>query len=291
MATMLAPAVAEADVAAYERHGFFLLKRAFAPEWVDLMTRGVDEILDRPTARGANLSGEGVPGRFAYDNYLWVDHSDFRRLAFESPAGAIAARFMRAKRVNLIYDFVLVKEPYARQETRWHQDIPGNPCEGRQTLGMWISLDHVTRDSGAVEWVRGSHKWGKRFVATTTGDPKRHKFLTGANGETATTDDSDAVPIPDMAKERGSYDIVSFETEPGDAIVASLWLLHGAPGNATPRRRRAFGYRFAGEDATYAVRTAARTIKPYTDPRLADGAAFPDDPRHPVFPRIFPPGA
>ncbi|MBM3511203.1 MAG: phytanoyl-CoA dioxygenase family protein [Alphaproteobacteria bacterium] len=282
--------ISEADVAAYERDGFFLMKRAFAPEWIDLMTRSVDEILDRPTERGANLSGEGMPGRFAYDNYLWVGHPGFRRLAFESPVGAIAARFMRARRVNLIYDFILVKEPYAKQETRWHQDIPTNPCEGRQTLGMWISLDHVTRDSGAVEWVRGSHKWGKRFVATTTGDPKRHKFLAGANGEPA-ADDADAVPVPDMAKERANYDIVSMETEPGDAIIASLWLLHGAPGNHTPRRRRAVGYRFVGEDSSYVVRTGARAIKTHTDPGLAHGAPFPDDPRHPVFPRIFPPGA
>ena len=290
MLTTLSRPISEADVAGYERDGFFLMKRAFAPEWIDLMTRSVDEILDRPTERGANLSGEGMPGRFAYDNYLWVGHPGFRRLAFESPVGAIAAHFMRAQRVNLVYDFILVKEPYARQETRWHQDNAANPCGGRQTLGLWISLDHVTRESGAVEWVRGSHKWNKRFVATTTGDPKRHKFLTGGNGETE-ANDSDTVPIPDMAKERANYDIVSFETEPGDAIVASLWILHGAPGNATPRRRRALGYRFAGEDANYVVHTGARTIKPYADPALADGAPFPDDPRHPVFPRIFPPGA
>ena len=287
MLTTLSRPITEADVAAFERDGVFVVKQAFAPAWIDLMQRSIDEILAAPTERGANLSGEGVPGRFAYDNFMWVTHPGFRRIAFDSPVAEIAARFMRARRVNLIYDFVLVKEPHAAQETRWHQDIPGNPCEGRQTLGMWISLDHVTRDSGAVEWVRGSHKWGKRFVSMTTGDPKRHRFLSGYEGDAAAVED-EALPIPDMAKERANYDIVSFETEPGDAIIASLLLLHGAPGNRTPRRRRALGYRFAGEEASYAVRTAARTIKPYADPGLADGAPFPDDPHHPVFPRIFP---
>lgn len=284
--TLVRP-VTGADVAAYERDGVFLLKNAFAPEWVELMTGSIEEVLVSPTERGSNLSGEGVPGRFAYDNYLWVTNRGFRRLAYESPAAEIAARFMRSQRVNLLYDFILVKEPFAAQETRWHQDVPGNPCEGRHTLGMWISVDHVTRESGAVEWVRGSHKWGKRFVATTTGDPKRHTFLSGY-GNDIVDDDSGSFPIPDMAKERANYDIVSFETEPGDAIIASLWLLHGAPGNSTARRRRAVGYRFTGDQATYAVRTAARTIRPYADPGLAHGEPFPNDPNHPVFPRLWP---
>ena len=58
MLQTLVRSVADADVAAYERDGVFLLKNAFAPEWVELMTGSIEEVLASPRERGSNLSGE-----------------------------------------------------------------------------------------------------------------------------------------------------------------------------------------------------------------------------------------
>ena len=225
-----------------------------------------------------------------YDNYIWTFNDEFRALACDSPVPEIASAAMNSERVNLLYDFVLVKEPNSPHgETRWHQDTYGNPCEGNQTMGLWLSLDHVTAESGAVEWVRGSHLSGRRFEPTTTGDPDRHSFLSGHDADVASARPEDQVePMPDIKNNRDDYDIISFETEPGDCLIAKLGLLHGAPGNVTDRRRRAIGYRLVGDDAWYAVRATARSIRPYTSPGLEHGEAFPADANHSVFPMIWP---
>ena len=66
-------------------------------------------------------------------------------------------------------------------------------------------------------------------------------------------------------------------------------MCHGAPGNATDRRRRAFGVRFAGEGSTYAVRTGvSASLGPAEDPGIGDGDPFPEAPDHHVFPRLGP---
>ena len=254
------------------------------------MCKAYDDVLDRPSDRMGNINPEGKPGRFVYDNYVWRFNDDFLALSFDSPVPEIAAAAMRSKRVNLLYDFILVKEPNSPHgETRWHQDTYSNPCEGEQTMGLWLSLDHVTLESGAVEWIRGSHLWDRRFEATTTGDPDRHSFLGGNKEEAQLKRPEDIVePMPDIKNNRDDYDIISFETDPGDCLIAKLGLLHGAPGNTTGRRRRAIGYRLVGDDAWYAERATARYIKPYADPGLEHGDSFPADPAHAVFPQIWP---
>lgn len=278
------------ELDAFERDGIALVKGIFDDDWIERMRHAVDDVLTRPSERMGDLNPQGKPGRFVYDNYLWTFNDDFRALSFESPVPEIAAAAMASDRVNLLYDFILVKEPRSPHgETRWHQDTYGNPCEGRQTMGLWLSLDHVTLDSGAVEWVRGSHLWGRRFEATTTGDPDRHGFLGGAAAEAGPKRPEDMVePMPDIAGNRGDYDIIWFETEPGDCLIAKLGLVHGAPGNGTDRRRRAIGYRLVGDDARYAVRPTARSIRPYADPGLGHGDPFPADPGHRVFPQTWP---
>lgn len=278
------------ELAAFERDGIALVKGMFDSDWVERMRGAVDIILETPSERMGDLNPQGKPGRFVYDNYIWTFNDDFRALSFESPVPEIAAQAMRSVRVNLLYDFILVKEPHSPHgETRWHQDTYGNPCEGEQTMGLWLSLDHVTSESGAVEWIRGSHLWGRRFESTTTGDPDRHTFLSGHDQSGPSTRPEDQVePMLDIKNNRDDYDIISFDTEPGDCLIAKLGLVHGAPGNTTERRRRAIGYRLVGDDAYYAVRATAKAIRPYADPGLAHGDAFPADAAHSVFPMIWP---
>ena len=278
------------ELDAFERDGIALVKGMFDRDWIERMRGAVDVILDAPSERMGDLNPQGKPGRFVYDNYIWTFNEDFRALSFESAVPEIAAQAMKSDRVNLLYDFILVKEPRSPHgETRWHQDTYGNPCEGSQTMGLWLSLDHVTADSGAVEWVRGSHLWGRRFESTTTGDPDRHTFLSGHDQNVGSTRPEDQVePMLDIKNNRDEYDIISFDTEPGDCLIAKLGLVHGAPGNTTDRRRRAIGYRLVGDDASYAIRATATAIRPYTDPGLDHGEAFPADATHSVFPMIWP---
>jgi ectoine hydroxylase-related dioxygenase (phytanoyl-CoA dioxygenase family) len=273
----------------FEEDGVVCLRGVIDADWVRRMQQAVDYVLSHPGRHAADLTAEGTSGRFAFDNYLWTFNDDFRAMAFESPVASIAAQIMGSQNINLIFDFILVKEPNTPTPTRWHQDLPANPVEGQHVCGVWFSLDYVTHESGAVEWIKGSHKWPDRFEAIVNGDPKKHPYLRGFDVTAPAGASMDPTePMPDIDLNRAKYDIVSFDTEPGDMIFSSLLMTHGAPGNLTDRRRRAFGYRFAGDDSSYAVRTSSRAIKPIRDPNLNHGDSFPDDPNHPVFPRVWP---
>ena len=91
--------------------------------------------------------------------------------------------------------------------------MPGNPVEGN-ACGMWVSLDHVTEESGSVQWARGSHKWNKRYDPVGDGRTKREGY--GYVGQPTLEE------MPDIAGNPDKYDIVRFETFPGDFIVSSL---------------------------------------------------------------------
>jgi len=132
-----------------------------------------------------------------------------------------------------------------------------------------------------VQWARGSHKWNKRYDPVGDGRTKREGY--GYVGQPTLE------TMPDIAGNPDQYDIVRFETFPGDFIVSNLLMCHGAPGNATGHRRRAFGVRFAGEGSTYAVRTGVSfNLGPAEDPGIGDGEPFPGAPDHHVFPRLGP---
>ena len=94
--------------------------------------------------------------------------------------------------------------------------------------------------------------------------------------------------MPDIEADRQSYDIVHFETAPGDCIVNHMLTIHSSPGNVTDRRRRAMIYRLGGDDAVYADRgpEIRKLVGPKYDPKLKPGDPFPPD--HHEFLQIWP---
>ena len=273
--------ITEDEISTFEHDGIVCVRGVLDDAWIARMQRATDEILDQPTKFGQDMNEEGDSGRYAFDNNMWMFHDDFRAFVYESPMAEVAAKFLHSQAVNLIFDFLLVKEPHTPTPTSWHQDMPGNPVEGN-ACGMWLSLDHVTDESGSVQWARGSHKWNKRYDPIGDGRTKHEGY--GFSG-----DKPELEAMPDIAGNPDKYDIARFETFPGDFIVSNLLMCHGAPGNATDRRRRAFGVRFAGEGSTYAVRTGVSfNLGPATDPGIEHGTPFPEAPDHHVFPRLGP---
>ena len=64
--------------------------------------------------------------------------------------------------------------------------------------------------------------------------------------------------------------------EPGDAVAFHYKTLHGARGNHSIARRRAFSVRFVGDDARYAIRPG-RTSPPFPDHDMVEGERLRED--------------
>ena len=184
----------------------------------------------------------GADGSFFLDTGVTSRVKNFRRFTLTGPGPEIAAALLRSKKVNFFGDQLFVKEPGTRERTAFHQDATYFEIDGNQCCVLWIPVDPVSAESGAMVYVRGSHRDGRLYQPNVfvTQTP-----LPGAEGEL----------LPDIEGHPDDYDLVSFEVEPGDVLVHHYRTIHGAGGNSSRYQvRRAASIRYCGDDIRFCKR-------------------------------------
>lgn len=268
MQTDLPRSITQDEIETFQRDGIVCLRGLFDADWVAHLREWVDHAKASPSRLAKNINEVGATGSFSSDTFLSHHHEGFRRAVFEAPGARVAGALMGAAKINLIFDQMLVKEPGASTRTLWHHDGTYWPVAGDQIATLWVALDDVSPETGAVEYIKGSHKWGKRFLAVSF-DPNQ-KY------------DEDLPPVPDIDAERDKHDIVQFTMAPGDCTLHHALTVHGAPGNASAQqRRRAYVQRWAGDDVTYNPRPNLQRM--LRDPEISSGAPLDSD----LFPVVW----
>lgn len=251
---------------AFQRDGVVLVKGLFADQ-VELLRRGIDRNMAEPGPYAAENLKDGEAGRFFDDYCNWTRIPEFEEVIRTSPAAEVAADLMRARRVQIFHDHVLVKEPGTSKPTPWHSDGPYYFVDGTQNVSFWSPVDPVTEAS--LRCVAGSHKWEKPVLPT--------KWLSEENFY---PDEDAYMPVPDPDAE--GMEIREWAMEPGDAVAFNYNILHGARGNEASARRRAFSLRLLGDDARY-VERPGRTSPPFPGHDMQPGQVLRED----WFPVIF----
>ena len=196
------------------------------------------------------------PGRFLSGVDHWLHDPAFAAFATASPLPAIAAALMDAERIHLYEDSVLVKEPGTAETTALHQDLGYFHLDGDRICTTWVPLDPVTVETGAVAYLRGSHRSGlvHRPNWFVSDEP-----LPGAEGT--------PVPTIDVDDPR----LIRFVVQPGDVVVHHAATLHGAgPNRSTTSRRRAVSVRYCGNDVRYQLRPGVPTKAHHDQVRSGD---------------------
>lgn len=264
---MTHPLITQAHIDTYQEEGVVLIKGLFRDQ-VETLRRGVEVNMTHPGPYAAENLKAGDGGRFFDDYCNWERIPEFREAIHASPAAEVAADLMGSAKVQLFHDHVLVKEPGTSKPTPWHQDGPYYFVEGKQTVSFWSPLDPVR--AASLRCVAGSHLWEKPVLPT--------RWLSEENFY---PDDSLYMPVPDPDAE--GMPIREWEMEPGDAVAFSYYTLHGARGNESTTRRRAFSLRLVGDDARY-VERPGRTSPPYPGHGMTTGQRLRED----WFPIIWP---
>ena len=250
----------------YQRDGVVLVRGLFA-DHVEALRAGVAANMAEPGPYASENRKQGETGRFFDDYCNWTRIPEFREVVENSPAAEVAADLMRSETVQMFHDHVLVKEPGTSMATPWHQDGPYYFVEGRQTISFWSPLDPVRE--ATLRCVAGSHLWEKEVLPTRW-----------VSEEGYFPDEGQYIPVPDPEAE--GMRIVEFEMEPGDAVAFNYRTLHGARGNTSETRRRAFSLRLVGDDARY-VERPGRTSPPYPGHEMKPGQRLRED----WFPVLF----
>lgn len=250
----------EATINAYQRDGVAIVRGLFADQ-VEMLRAGVARNMAEPGPYAAENLKAGESGRFFDDYCNWTRIPEFAQAVAEAPVAEVAADLMQSRSVQMFHDHVLVKEPGTSKPTPWHQDGPYYFVEGQQTVSFWSPLDPV-RDA-TLRCVAGSHLWPKpvlptRWLAETSFYPNEEDYM----------------PVPDPDAE--GMDIREWHMEPGDAVAFNFMILHGARGNETGDRRRAFSLRLVGDDARYVARPG-RTSPPFPGHDMQPGQRLRED--------------
>lgn len=229
------------DVDRFARDGVICLRAALDQTWVDRLQAATADAMANPVAHsrrhGAKSDSEAA---FFAEIDIYRRHPVFREFATAGPLRPIAARLLQSTKLNLYGDQLLVKEAGTSTPTPWHHDQPYWRLKGTKVISIWVALDVVNRENGAVEYVRGSHLDGKLYRPQEFGDDKRFKDMTLDR-------------LPDIDARRDDFDIVSYDMEPGDVIAFHARTLHGSPPNQSSRSRRALSVRYIGDDVVYDI--------------------------------------
>jgi ectoine hydroxylase-related dioxygenase (phytanoyl-CoA dioxygenase family) len=276
--------ITEDEVEAFRSDGVVCLRQVIPTPWLDRMAEAVERALADPltvdlSQMGVDLAAgmgtetllddavgdSSTPGGFRAGTQHWRRDADFDAFARTSPLPRIVARLLDSATIQLYEDSVLVKEPGTAERTAFHQDMAYFHVEGDQVCTTWVPLDPVTSASGALEFVRGSHRWRRTF--------RPNLFVT-----TMALPDTEGEEVPDPRTQR-DWELVSFDTEPGDITVHHARTIHGAGGNASATvRRRAISVRYTGDDVRFRRRRGA-PLEPHheamRDGDLLDRDAFP----------------
>ena len=105
-------------------------------------------------------------------------------------------------------------------DTRWHSD--GYRAKKYMSLKMALYLDPVTRDTGCLRVVPGSHRFGDAFAEALEEVSRRTR-------EESTVEDWWGVP-------GSGVPAFPLESEPGDLVVFNHCLKHSSWGGGTRRR-------------------------------------------------------
>jgi ectoine hydroxylase-related dioxygenase (phytanoyl-CoA dioxygenase family) len=252
--------VTKEQLARFKEDGAICIRQVFDSDWITRMSAAVDRLLANPGKRAREATKASDPGRFHMNVFMWRWDPDFRDFALNSPLPELGASLLEADRVSLFYDQAFIKEPGTREVTDWHQDLPYWPAMGNDIVSLWVALTPVTVEGSGVEYVAGSHKWGKFYQAVTP--DKDPKFTNAA---------LEACPNFSELKGDSKYRFLSWDCDAGDVICHHPLTVHGAGANPLTKRRAAISVRYAGRDARWDPRPNVMRCEGDPDSQLKAG--------------------
>lgn len=231
-----------AELADYDRDGAAILRGILPMSWVDALRTATDRLMHTEGVPAMDFAGGDGP-RFFTLIYAWRLDPVHRAWALRGPGIDIARQVLApTARLNLYFDQIFAREVGSKKVTPFHQDQPYISLTGSQILRLWVPLDVVDTDNGAVRYLLGSHR----------GPVYRARSFKESNPVASVYDTAaEFAPLPDFAAEYDRHEWLVGACEPGDVILHHPRTVHGSPANVARTPRRATTLVYAGEDVRW----------------------------------------
>ena len=258
-------------IRAYQEDGVTCLRGMLDQDWITKMRTAADEVIADSSL--APITGPSHGEDFVSAIYMCRNEGPFRDFQLNSPVGEMVARTIGSKEIYAFQDHLFVKHIGSPHVMPWHHDMTTWPFDGHMVPTIWIALSHVTASNGRLEFVKGYHHHLVENDIVYTGHYPGGDF--GPPG---------AVKCPNFWEELDTdkYEIVSWDLEPGDAVVFHPRTPHGS-GHAKNATEPRIGLtsRWIGDDIRWNYREGNSKV-----PGIED-MPFGEPPRHALLPLVW----
>lgn len=244
------------EVSFYQEHGWVMLPQLISRDLVAELLDAAEKIVPPSNALGE--------GNRTLDDPAVDGAEPFRSVAFSPEMGRVAHDLIQRTRLSDVdvpiqfhSDALWCKEP-GGWGTLFHQDDPVRPADRAGVFNLWLALDEVTPEMGAMRFLSGVHREGP--LGNVRSPELRELLAEGELGRAkfAELDESTRRRL----SERGVLDYYPkltdlyewsppFHYEPGDATVHHGWMVHGGPDNTTDRPRWAYILEYMPSDTEF----------------------------------------
>lgn len=212
--------LAPAEIEAYHRDGFIVVRGMLGQEATNLLGRIARADLEMLREASGRADGEGGSVQLTVRNEL---DDDIYSAIVRSQSLTAAMQALLGDEVYHYHHKMILKEPREGGAWTWHQDYGywyNYACPFPLLASCMIAVDRATKENGCLQVIRGSHDMG-RVDHVKIGDQ------TGADLERV-----------QVALDR--LELVYCELEPGEAILFHCNLLHRSDQNRSDNPRWAF---------------------------------------------------
>ena len=86
MNTELLRSITKKEIDTYHKDGVLLLKNMFDDEWIEILNKGLDVNIEKPTKRSRIWHKDTSGHSMFYDHTAWQGINEYRKFIFNSPA-------------------------------------------------------------------------------------------------------------------------------------------------------------------------------------------------------------
>jgi hypothetical protein len=273
--------VTDDEVEFYLENGWVMLPGLVCRELTALLLQAAIRLMEEPGfSPGQNWQ--------VHEPVATAGIEPFRSVAFSWQMGRVAQRLINRKRLTGVdlpvlfhSDHVWRKGP-GSPPSGYHQDGVLQGADRVGEFNMWLALDEVTPEMGAMRFLTGSHREGPLgMTSANLGEDGKHDPDRRADPEDGRRRDTFREHYP------GLFDLyplsAPFHYRPGDATVHPGFMVHGAPANETDRDRWSYILQYTPADTRYVdgstTEDAARAAElALPVDRAKNPVAYPPDP-------------
>lgn len=242
--------VSDKEIRQFKTDGATLIRGALSSKWQQILEDGVERIYAKSGPYTTSYVSSGGLGKMLIDQYPHLRDEGINAFVRHSPIAEITAKLMQVKTLHFVYEQVYYRPEGLMIPMPWHQSAPYLSCSGHNIARVWVSCDKSPKEL-SFRVIRGSHLWNVFYRPVIL--PDAIEEVESSEFAYASAEFDDSLPImPDFDKYPDSFEIISWDLEPGDVLVFNANTIHASGGGIDYQSpQRGIGVFFGADDVIY----------------------------------------